>query len=527
MIIGTLKESARREKRVAMTPQSAQALQRLGFSCIIQSGSGIGSRFHDVDYQKVGVKIVESETELWLESDVILKVDPPSLTETNRLRSGQTIISFVYPQKNKALLNAAKECNAILIAMDMVPRISRAQKMDALSSMANIDGYRSIIEASNHFDRFLKGQITAAGKIAPAKILVIGAGVAGLSAIGTAQSLGAIVRAFDVRKEVSEQIESMGAEFLSLDFEEDGSGEGGYATPSSPEFHEKQLTLFRSQAPDIDIVITTALIPNQEAPKLWLKDMVASMKSGSIIIDLAAQQGGNCDLTVKNKQIETKNGVTIVGFTDFTSRMARQSSTLYSNNVLHMIEELTPKKNGMIVHNMENEIIRAVTVTYKKCITFPPPPILAIKKPEPKEVKKSPLKTKIQNELKHKKEEQPSTLHLKAIIKETSILIVGALFIFLLGFYAPANFMQHLVVFVLACFVGFQVIWNVSHALHTPLMSITNAISGIILLGSLLQIGNENWIVVMLSSISIFIAMINVVGGFAVTRRMLAMFQKS
>jgi NAD(P) transhydrogenase subunit alpha len=392
--------------------------------------------------------------------------------------------------------------------------------MDALSSMANIAGYRAVIEASNNFGRFFTGQITAAGKVPPAKVLVIGAGVAGLAAIGTAQSMGAIVRAFDVRPEVSEQIESMGAEFLFLDFNEDASGDGGYAAPSSPEFREKQLECFRKQALEVDIVVTTALIPGRDAPKLWLKDMVDVMKSGSVIVDLAAERGGNCDLTEADQKIETKNGVTIIGYTDFPSQMATQSSTLYANNVRHMIDDLTPKKDGKVVINMKDDVIRGATVTHANKITFPPPP------PKVNAIAKAPSKAQTIIDPSTVAKLEAEKLR-KSGLRQVSLLVLGGLIMALIGGYAPASFMQHFIVFVLACFIGFQVIWNVSHSLHTPLMAITNAISGIIILGALLQINTGSFLIELLAGISILIATINIVGGFLVTRRMLSMFQKS
>ena len=416
---------------------------------------------------------------------------------------------------------------ATAIAMDMVPRISRAQKMDALSSMANIAGYRAVIEAGNNFGRFFTGQVTAAGKVPPAKVLVIGAGVAGLAAIGTATSLGAMTFAFDVRPEVAEQIESMGAQFVYLDFAaaqdgaQDGAATGGYAAPSSPEFREKQLAKFRELAPDMDIVITTALIPGRDAPKLWLADMVAAMKPGSVVVDLAAERGGNCDLTVPDQKIVSPNGVTVVGYTDFPSRMAAQASTLYSNNIRHMIFDLTPKKDGVIVQNMEDDVIRGATVTNAGAVTFPPPPpkiraiAAQVKKDKPKEL--TPVE-------KRALETAQFTAQTRS---QVILLVVGGALLGLIGTFAPASFMSHFIVFALACFVGFQVIWNVSHSLHTPLMSVTNAISGIVVLGALLQIGSGSWIVVVLASLSVLIASINIVGGFLVTRRMLAMFQKS
>ncbi|MGY6563667.1 MAG: Re/Si-specific NAD(P)(+) transhydrogenase subunit alpha [Halomonadaceae bacterium] len=523
MKIGAPKELATGEARVALTPDSAQLIQKLGHECLIETGAGVAAGFDDEAYRAVGVSVAESAEALWRDAEVVIKVREPSEAEADLLREGQTLISFFWPAQNEALLERCRAKGATVIAMDMVPRISRAQKMDALSSMANIAGYRAVIEAGNNFGRFFTGQVTAAGKVPPAKVLVIGAGVAGLAAIGTATSLGAVVRAFDVRPEVAEQIESMGAEFLFLDFEEaqDGSGTGGYAAPSSPEFREKQLALFREQAPEVDIVITTALIPGRPAPKLWLEDMVKAMKPGSVIVDLAAEKGGNCDLTVPNEKVVSDNGVTVVGYTDFPSRMATQSSLLYATNIRHMLTDLTPEKDGAIVHDMEDDVIRGATVTHQGEITFPPPPpkVKAIAAAKPKEKVKEPTpEEKRAAELATFKEQTK---------RQVTLLGIGGALMLLLGQIAPASFMQHFIVFVLACFVGFQVIWNVSHSLHTPLMAVTNAISGIIVLGAVLQIGSGNWIVVLLAAISVLIATINIVGGFLVTRRMLAMFQKS
>lgn len=522
MRIGAPKEIVPGEARVAMTPDSAIQLQKIGYECFIESGAGIPARFSDLDYQGAGVTVVSSSEELFEQVDVVVKVRPPLEDEVKRLRKGQTLVGFVNPAENESLLQLAKSQEANLISMEMVPRISRAQKMDALSSMANIAGYRSVIEASSNFGRFFTGQVTAAGKVPPAKVLIVGAGVAGLAAIGTAQSLGAIVRAFDVRPEVAEQIESMGAEFLFLDFEDsqDGSATGGYAAPSSPEFREKQLALFLSQAPEIDIVITTALIPNREAPELWTKEMVEAMKPGSIIVDLAAEKGGNCKQTVADEKIVTSNGVTIIGYTDFPSRMAAQASTLYATNIRHMMADLTPEKDGLLVHNMEDDVIRSSTVTFEGKITYPPAPlkIQAIaSKPAIKHVEKTP-EEKVAEEVAQKA---------KAGRQQTQLLVVGAALMALIGIYAPPDFMQHFIVFVLAIFIGFQVIWGVAHSLHTPLMAITNAISGIIIVGALLQLDAEVPVVTILAGISVFIATINIVGGFMVTHRMLQMFKKS
>ncbi len=521
--IGSPRELFAGEARVAMTPDSAIQLKKLGYDCMIESGAGKAAGFSDDAYRAVGVEVVDGADALYAGADVIAKVRPPETVEVERLSSGKTLVSFFYPAQNKELLERARDKGANVIAMDMVPRISRAQKMDALSSMANIAGYRAVIEAGNNFGRFFTGQVTAAGKVPPAKVLVIGAGVAGLAAIGTATSLGAITYAFDVRPEVAEQIESMGAQFVSLEFEatQDGAATGGYAAPSSPEFREKQLAKFRELAPEIDIVITTALIPGRDAPKLWLADMVASMKPGSVVVDLAAERGGNCDLTVADQKIVSENGVTIIGYTDFPSRMAAQASTLYSTNIRHMMTDLTPAKDGMIVHNMEDDVIRGATVTKDGEITYPPPPpkIQAIAAAKPKEKVK---------ELTPEEKRAKEVAAFKAQTRsQVGLLVIGGLLMALVGAYAPAEFMSHFIVFVLACFIGFSVIWNVSHSLHTPLMAVTNAISGIVILGALLQIGSGNRLVVILASLSVLIATINIVGGFLVTRRMLAMFQKS
>ena len=523
MKIGAPKEILEGENRVAMTPDSAIALAKLGHTCVIESGAGVKAGFSDVAYKAAGVEVVKTASALFKAADVVVKVRGPKPKEARMLRQGQTLISFFWPAQNTDLLDTCKAQGSTVVAMDMVPRISRAQKMDALSSMANIAGYRAVIEAGNNFDRFFTGQVTAAGKVPPAKVLIVGAGVAGLSAIGTSVSLGAIVYAFDVRPEVAEQIESMGAHFVFLEFEptQDGAATGGYAAPSSPQFRKKQIAKFREMAPDIDIVITTALIPGRPAPKLWTEDMVKLMKPGSVIVDLAAERGGNCDLTVQDQKIVTDNGVTIVGYTDFPSRMAAQASTLYATNIRHMLTDLTPKKDGTIFHNMEDDVIRGATVIHEGSITFPPPPpkIAAIAAAKPKEKLK---------ELTPEEKRAAETAAFKEQTRnQVGMLVIGGGLILLAGLYAPASSVSHFIVFVLSVYVGVQVIWNVSHSLHTPLMSVTNAISSIIILGALMQIGSGNWLVVILSALSVLMAGINIFGGFMVTRRMLAMFQKS
>jgi len=522
--IGAPKEVEAGENRVAMTPDSATQLQKLGYECVIETGAGAAAGFADADYAAAGVEVVKTAAALWKAADIIAKVRQPNATELKRLSDDKTLISFFNPAGNDDGMEAAKAKGANVIAMEMVPRISRAQKMDALSSMANIAGYRAVIEAGNNYGRFFTGQITAAGKVPPAKVLVVGAGVAGLAAIGTSTSLGAITYAFDVRPEVAEQVESMGAEFVYLDFEEaaqDGAASGGYASVSSPEFREAQLAKFRELAPEMDIVITTALIPNREAPELWTEDMVAAMKPGSVIVDLAAEKGGNCKLTVADEKIVTENGVTIIGYTDFPSRMASQASTLYATNIRHMLTDLTPEKDGQINHDMEDDVIRGATVTYQGEITFPPPPpkIQAIAaRPQAEKPRELTVAEKRANEVAAFRTQTRN---------QVGLLAIGTALILLIGIYAPASFMSHFIVFALACFVGFQVIWGVAHSLHTPLMAVTNAISGIIILGALLQIGTGQWLVVTLATVSVLIASINIVGGFLVTRRMLAMFQKS
>jgi len=523
MKIGALKEISTGEQRVALTPESAIQLQKLGHECVVQKGAGSAAGFSDAQYKAAGVKVAATAAALTKACDVIVNVRPPTEAEIKRLSPEKTLISFFYPGANEDLMELAKSKGASVIAMDMVPRISRAQKMDALSSMANIAGYRAVIEAGNNFGRFFTGQVTAAGKVPPAKVLVVGAGVAGLAAIGTSTSLGAITYAFDVRPEVAEQVESMGAEFVFLDFSEeqaDGAATGGYAAVSSPEFAAAQLAKFREIAPDMDIVITTALIPNREAPELWTADMVASMKPGSVIIDLAAEKGGNCKLTVMDERIVTDNGVIIIGYTDFPSRMAAQASTLYSNNIRHMVSDLTPEKDGVIVHDMEDDVIRGATIAHAGEITFPPPP-----------PKIQAIAAKPKEKLPEKTAEEKRAEEVQAFKKQTqnqvALLAIGGALLFLVGSYAPASFMQHFIVFVLSVFVGFQVIWNVSHSLHTPLMAVTNAISSIIILGAVLQVGSTSFLVTVLAAIAVFFAGINIFGGFLVTRRMLAMFQKS
>jgi NAD(P) transhydrogenase subunit alpha len=520
MRIGIPKEIEEGEKRVALTPEVATQLQKLGFTLAIETQAGAAASYDDEQYRAVGVEIVDDPRELWKESDIIMKIRPPKehpelgFYGVELLEKGQTLISFMYPAMNKELLDQLSERGVTALAMDSVPRISRAQKMDALSSMANIAGYRAVVEAAQHFGRFFTGQITAAGKVPPAKVLVIGAGVAGLAAIGAAKSMGAIVRAFDTRPEVKEQVESMDAEFLELHFEgEDGTGEGGYAKTMSPEFIKAEMDLFAAQAAEVDIIITTALIPGKPAPELITERMVANMKPGSVIVDLAAEAGGNCKLTVPN-EVVVRHGVTLIGYTNLPSRLAAQSSQLYATNLRHLLSDLCPEKDGQIVVNMEDEVIRGATVVKEGEITWPPPaPRISL---APKEDIGLQKKAELEKEV--KKPAHP--LAFLAPLALAGLALLG------LGSVAPPEFLGHLTVFVLSCFVGYMVIWGVTHSLHTPLMSVTNAISSIIVIGALIQISSDSALVVILSTLAVFITSINIVGGFAVTQRMLRMFRK-
>jgi NAD(P) transhydrogenase subunit alpha len=487
----------------------ASQLIKIGFDVAVESNAGAAANYSDASYEAAGCSVATVD-EIWNDSDIILKVRGPDDEETARLKAGQTLISFLWPAQNPELLKQLTERGVTAMAMDSIPRISRAQKVDALSSMANIAGYRAVVEAAQHFGRFFTGQITAAGKVPPAKVLVIGAGVAGLAAIGAAKSMGAIVRSFDTRPEVKEQIESMDAEFLLLDFEdEDGSGEGGYAKVMSDEFIKAEMALFAEQAKDVDIIITTALIPGRPAPKLITAEMVESMKDGSVIVDLAAEQGGNCELT-EPEQVVKHHGVTLIGYTDLPSRLAAQSSQLYATNLRHLLTDLTPEKDGQIVVDMEDEVFRGATVCKDGETTWPPPaPKLSAAPP-----KAEPALAPVVVEKK------------KSVAGPIIGMLIAGLALLGLGAVAPASFMAHFTVFVLACFIGYMVIWNVTAALHTPLMSVTNAISSIIIIGALIQISSDNELIMWIATGTAFIASINIVGGFAVTRRMLEMFRR-
>ena len=511
MKIGVPRETHPGERRVATTPEVAVQLQKLGYEVVVEKGAGTAASFSDAAYEEAGCTIAGSAADIWSGSDIILKVRPPLGEQAEGLRESQTLISFLYPGQNPELLEQLTKSGGTALAMDSVPRISRAQKMDALSSMANIAGYRAVVEAAQHFGRFFTGQITAAGKVPPAKVLVIGAGVAGLAAIGAAKSMGAIVRSFDTRPEVKEQVESMDAEFLMLDFEdEDGSGEGGYAKVMSDEFIKAEMALFAEQAKDVDIIITTALIPGKPAPKLITAEMVESMNDGSVIVDLAAEMGGNCELTEPG-EVVVRNGVSIIGYTDLPSRLAAQSSQLYGTNLRHLLTDMTPEKDGNLVLDLEDEVVRGATVcTGGDTLWPPPPPKLSAAAPAAK-AEPAPLPVK---------EEK------KNVMGPVIGMIVGGLALLGLGAVAPPSFMAHFTVFVLACFVGYMVIWNVTAALHTPLMSVTNAISSIIVIGALLQISSDVPVIKWIAVGTVLITAVNIFGGFAVTRRMLEMFRK-
>lgn len=507
-IVGVPTEVVADEQRVGATPKTVKRLIKQGFIVYIQSGAGQKANYSDDEYIASGAEILKSAEEIYSKSDIILKVQPVKLSEIEYMHKDQVSLSYLNPAQNQELLSALAEKGVNAIAMDAIPRISRAQKMDVLSSMANIAGYRSVIEGANYFGRFLNGQITAAGKVDPAKVLVIGAGVAGLAAIGTAKSLGAIVKAFDTRKEVAEQIESMGAEFLTVEIDEDGSTSSGYSKVMSKEFVEAEMKLFLEIAAEVDIIITTAQIPGREAPKLILDYHVAAMKPGSVIVDLAASTGGNCVLTKKGEVYTTDNGVTILGKLD---QLPTQASQLYGNNLCHLLDDMGKGEHFHI--DMEDDVIKRAMVTYDGKVNWPPEPLpVSPQKPKVAEVKEE-----------IKEEVQPINKTLKMFI---ILGLIGA-FLYLLSLVAPPEFMGHFTVFVLAVFVGWQVIWNVSHSLHTPLMAVTNAISGIIIIGGLLQVKNDlSNPMTILAIIAILVASINIVGGFVVTHRMLKMFRK-
>ncbi|MDP2398138.1 MAG: Re/Si-specific NAD(P)(+) transhydrogenase subunit alpha [Burkholderiales bacterium] len=523
-IIGVPKETAAGEKRVATVPEVVEKLIKLGFAVRLQSGAGEGANCSDESYRAAGAEVVATAAELWSGSDIVLKVGVPTVEEVGLLREGGTLIGFIWPAQNPELMQQLAAKKATVLAIDSLPRtLSRAQKMDALTSQAGVAGYRAVIEAANAFGRFFNGQITAAGKVPPAKVFIAGAGVAGLAAVGTAASLGAIVRANDTRAEVADQVVSLGGEFVKVDYAEEGSGGGGYAKVMSEGFQNAQREMYARQAREVDIIITTALIPGKPAPRLITAEMVQSMKPGSVIVDMAGERGGNCELTEAGKAV-VKHGVTIIGYTDLNSRLAKQSSTLYATNLFRLAEELCKTKDGVINVNMEDDAIRGLTVIKDGGITWPPPPVKQAA-PRPAAAAAKPAEKKGHGH------GGGGPIPAKAL----AILFgVGALAFWFIGAYAPAAFLGHFTVFVLACFIGYMVVWNVTPALHTPLMSVTNAISSIICIGALVQVAPplqdvagrpEGWILG-LAVTGIALTAINMFGGFAVTRRMLEMFRK-
>ncbi|MFZ9251535.1 MAG: Re/Si-specific NAD(P)(+) transhydrogenase subunit alpha [Hylemonella sp.] len=524
--IGIPREVFPGEKRVASVPEVVEKLIKLGFKVVVESGAGDAANFDDATYRSAGAEIAAGAQALWSAADIVFKVRAPSAQEVALMREGTTLIGFIWPAQNPELMQQLAARKATVLAIDSLPRtLSRAQKMDALTSTAGVSGYRAVIEAANAFGRFFNGQITAAGKVPPAKVFIAGAGVAGLAAIGTAASLGAIVRANDTRAEVADQVTSLGGEFVKVDYEEEGSGGGGYAKVMSEGFQQAQREMYAKQAREVDIIITTALIPGKPAPRLITAEMVKTMRAGSVIVDMAAEQGGNCELTEPGQAV-VKHGVTIIGYTDLASRLSKQSSTLYATNLLRLTEELCKTKDGVINVNMEDDAIRGLTVVKEGNITWPPPPL----KPAAPAAPKPAAAPAVEKKGGHG---HGSSAPLPA--KTLAIIFaLAALAFWFVGANAPAAFLGHFTVFVLACFVGYMVVWNVTPALHTPLMSVTNAISSIIAIGALVQIappeagmsGRPDELIRWLAFAGIVLTAINMFGGFAVTRRMLAMFRK-
>jgi NAD(P) transhydrogenase subunit alpha len=524
--IGVPREIFPGEKRVATVPEAVAKLVKLGFAVTVESGAGDAATISDDAYRAEGASVVPTAAELWAQSDIVFKVRPPTADEVGLMHQGQTLIGFIWPAQNPALMQQLAERKVTALAIDCLPRtLSRAQKMDALTSMAGVSGYRAVIEAANAFGRFFNGQITAAGKVPPAKVFIAGAGVAGLAAIGTAASLGAIVRANDTRAEVADQVVSLGGEFVKVDYEEEGSGGGGYAKVMSEGFQAAQRAMYAQQAREVDIIITTALIPGKPAPKLITAEMVQSMKPGSVIVDMAAEQGGNCELTVPGEAV-VRHGVTIVGYTDLASRLSKQSSTLYATNLFRLTEELCKTKDGVIHVNMDDDAIRGLTVVKDGAVTWPAPPLKPAATPAPKPAAAPAAEKKGGHGHGSAAPMPAKTLAI--------VFAVAAVVFWLIGAYAPAAFLGHFTVFVLACFIGYMVVWNVTPALHTPLMSVTNAISSIIAIGALVQIappeagmaGRPDGLIQWLAFAGIVLTAVNMFGGFAVTRRMLAMFRK-
>lgn len=510
MIIGIPRESLPGETRVAATPQTVGQLIKLGYEVLVESGAGVAASFSDEAFVEAGAGIgTTAET---LAADIVLKVNAPTSAEIAALRDGATLISLISPALKPELVEELSTRPITVLAMDAVPRISRAQSLDVLSSMANIAGYRAVVEAAHTFGRFFTGQVTAAGKVPPAKVLVVGAGVAGLAAIGAAGSLGAIVRATDPRPEVADQVKSLGGEYLSIESPEAEVSATGYAKEMGDDYKAREAQLYAEQAEDVDIIITTALIPGRPAPRIITAEMVASMKSGSVIVDMAAANGGNVEGTVKDQAVLTDNGVTIIGYTDLAGRLPAQASQLYGTNLVNLLKLLTPDKDGTLVLDFDDVVQRSVTVVRDGETTWPPPPVQVSAAPAPAATATPAVQPT----------KQPMTMG-----RRLGITFGAAALLFVLIALSPAALQVHLTVFALAIVIGYYVIGHVHHALHTPLMSVTNAISGIIVVGALLQIGHGDVIVTTLAAVAILLASINIFGGFAVTRRMLAMFSRS
>jgi len=509
VLIGVPRETRAGEARVAATPRTVEQIRALGFEVAVESGAGRAASFADEAYAGAGAHVVGTDA-AW-QCDVILKINAPDADEIARLRDGAVLASLIAPAINPGLVEQLAARPVTVLAMDAVPRISRAQALDVLSSMANIAGYRAVIEAAHEFGSLFTGQVTAAGKVPPAKVLVIGAGVAGLAAIGTASSLGAIVRAFDARAEVAEQVESLGGQFLAVDVDQEGPSADGYAREMGEDFNRKTMELYAEQARDVDIIITTALIPGKPAPRLITAEMVGTMKPGSVIVDMAAANGGNCELSEPDELVLTEGGVKVIGYTDLAGRLPTQASQLFGTNLVNLLKLLCPGKDGRLSIDFADQVVRGMTVVRDGEVTWPPPPVpvSAAVRPSPA----APARTASES-----KPRDPR--------RQYVVMVVAAILIGLVAAYSPPAFLSHFTVFALACVVGFYVVRNVHHALHTPLMSVTNAISGIIIVGALLQIGLGNALVTVLSVLGILVASINVFGGFTVTQRMLKMFRR-
>ena len=512
MRIGIPYEVTPGDNRVAATPTTVRQLIELGYDVVVQSGAGLRSAFDDASYESAGA--VTGDVDAVWHSDVVLGVNPPTEAQIAALEPGAVLISFLWPRQDEELTRRLAAQGVTALSMDMVPRTSRAQALDALSSMANISGYRAVVEAAHAFGRFFTGQITAAGKVPPAKVLVVGTGVAGLAAIGAAGSLGAIVRATDVRPETAEQVESMGATFLHVDSGDQGVSSDGYAKEVGADYAARAAELYAAQARDVDIIITTAAIPGRPSPRLITADMVASMRAGSVIVDLAAAGGGNCELTRPGESYVTDGGVTIIGWTDLASRLPGQSSQLYGTNLVNALKLMTPAKDGRIVVDFDDEVIRGMTTVKDGEITFPPPPITVSAVPA-----QAPAEAPEAAEPPPERSPRP-WWHQVVGVGVGSLALIAVLTV------APGSFVGLFGIFALAVVVGYYVVWNVTHALHTPLMSVTNAISGIIIVGAMTQLSSDSLLVKLLAFVAVLIASINVFGGFTVTQRMLGMFQK-